>query len=69
MSDNTTPEPQPSEQEKLRRERLLLLADMSPSAADVTINQLFTEPGGDFSVRDELKPYTGPVRPDEEPTP
>jgi hypothetical protein len=61
MSDNATPEPQPSEQEKLRRERLLLLADMTPSASDVTINQLFTELAEGSPVRDDLSPEERPV--------
>jgi hypothetical protein len=69
MSDNTTPEPQPSEQEKLRRERELLLTTFDPSEFGRPDNPVFTEPAGDFSVRDELRPYAGPVRPDEEPTP
>jgi hypothetical protein len=34
MSDNTTPEPQLSEQEKLRRERDLLLTTFEPSEFD-----------------------------------
>lgn len=74
MSDNTTPEPEPDgtaerereRREKLSRERLLLLADMDPTEFRRPSSPVFTEPAGDFSVRDELKPYEAPVRPDEE---
>lgn len=76
MSDNTTPEPEPDgtaerereRREKLSRERLLLLADMDPTEFRRPSSPVFTEPAGDFSVTDDLKPYAGPVRPDEEPT-
>jgi hypothetical protein len=40
------------EREKLRRERELLLAEMTLSASDVTINQPFTDPGT-VSVKDD----------------
>ena len=76
MSDNTTPESEPDgaaerereRHEKLSRERLLLLADMDPTEFRRPASPVFTEPAGDLGVRDELKPYAGPVRPDEEPT-
>lgn len=53
---------------KLRIERDLLLTTFDPSEFGSLSGPAFTEPAEDFSVRDELKPYTGPVRPDEEPT-
>lgn len=56
------------ERDKLSRERLLLPSDMGPTEFRRPASPVFTEPAGDFSVRDELKPYTGPARPDEEPT-
>lgn len=43
--------------ERLRRERELLLTTFDPRP----FIPVFTEPAGDFSVRDELKPYTGPA--------
>jgi hypothetical protein len=49
--------------EKLSRERELLLTAFEPSASECTINQVFTEPAGDFSVRDGLKPYEPSERP------
>lgn len=56
------------ERDKLNRERMLLLADMDPTEFRRPASPVFTEPAGDFSVTDELKPYAGLVRPDEEPT-
>lgn len=55
------------ERDKLNRERALLLTTFDPSEFSSLSGPVFTEPAGDFSVRAELKPYTGPVRPDEEP--
>lgn len=55
------------ERDKLSRERALLLTTFDPSEFSRPSSTVFTEAAGDFSVRDELKPYTGPVRPDEEP--
>lgn len=57
------------ERDKRSRERMLLLADMDPTEFRRPSSPVFTEPAGDFSVTDGLKPYAGPVRPDEEPTP
>lgn len=54
---------------RMRRERELLLTSFDPSEFARPDNPVFTEPAGDFSVRDELKPYAGPVRPDEETAP
>lgn len=54
---------------RMRRERELLLTSFDPSEFGRPDNPVFTEPAGDFSVRDELKPYAGPVRPDEETAP
>lgn len=54
------------ERDKRSRERLLLLADMDPTELMRPYGQVFTGPAGDFSVTDDLKPYAGPVRPDEE---
>lgn len=48
--------------------RDLLLARFDPAEFDRPASPVFTEPAGDFSVTDDLKPYAGPVRPDEEPT-
>ena len=56
------------EREKLNRERALLLTTFDPSEFGRTPSPVFTKAAEDFSVRDELKPYAGPVRPDEEPT-
>lgn len=50
--DDGSAEHERQRREKLSRERLLLLADMTPSASDVTINQLFTDPGP-VSVKDD----------------
>lgn len=41
--------------------RELLLTTFDPSEFDRLPNPVFTEPAGDFSVKDELKPYTGPA--------
>lgn len=57
------------EREKVNRERMLLLSPFDPSEFGRPPSPVFTEPAGDFSVQDDLKPYAGPVRPDEEPTP
>lgn len=40
--------------------RELLLTTFDPSEFGRPPNPVFTEPGGDFSVRDDLKPYAGP---------
>ncbi|HSE05966.1 MAG TPA: hypothetical protein VLK35_17595 [Methylomirabilota bacterium] len=56
MSENTTPEPQPSVAEKLSRERALLLTTFEPSAADCTISPPFTELPEDSPVRDDVTP-------------
>lgn len=48
--------------------RDLLLTTFDPSDFDRTPSPVFTEPAGDLGVTDDLKPYAGPVRPDEEPT-
>lgn len=61
MSDDITPEPDVARREKLSRERLLLLADMDPTEFRRPASPVFTEPAEDFSVTDDLKPYTGPV--------
>lgn len=53
--------------ERLRRERELLLTTFDLSEFGRPPNPVFTEPAADFSVRDELKPYTGPTS-DEETT-
>ena len=50
------------ERDKLNRERMLLLADMDPTEFRRPSSPVFTEPAGDFSVTDDLKPYAGPVR-------
>lgn len=42
------------EQEKLRRERDLLLTRFDPSEFERPSSPVFTEPAEDFSVRDEL---------------
>lgn len=47
--------------------RDLLLTRFDPSEFGRPASPVFTEPAADFSVRDELKPYTDPVS-DEEPT-
>lgn len=57
------------ERDKRSRERLLLLADMDPTEFRRPASPVFTEPAGDLGVTDDLKPYAGPARPDEEPTP
>lgn len=49
--------------ERLRRERELLLTTFDPSEFEQPSSPVFTEPAGDFSVRDELKPYEPPERP------
>lgn len=56
------------ERDKLSRERMLLLADMDPTEFGRPSSPVFTEPAEDLSVTDGLKPYAGPVRPDEEAT-
>lgn len=48
---------------RMRRERDLLLTTFDPSEFGRPPNPVFTEPAGDFSVRDELKPYEGPECP------
>lgn len=47
--------------DKVSRERMMLLTTFDPSEFGRPSSPVFTEPAGDFSVRDELKPYTGPV--------
>lgn len=47
--------------------RDLLLTRFDPSEFGRPASPVSTEPAADFSVRDELKPYTGPVS-GEEPT-
>lgn len=54
--------------EKLSRERELLLTQFDPSEFNAPPTPVFTEAAGDLSVKDDLKPYAGPVRPGEEPT-
>lgn len=49
--------------ERLRRERELLLTTFDPSEFERPSSPVFTEPAGDFSVRDELKPYEPEERP------
>lgn len=68
MSDGTAPEPESADQEKLRRERELLLTTFDPSEFGRLPNPVFTEPAGDLSIQDDLMPYASPVRPDEEQT-
>lgn len=53
------------QQEKLRRERELLLTTFDPSASDVTINQPFTELAEGSPVRDDLFPEERPVSSEE----
>ncbi|MEJ8671881.1 hypothetical protein WKI71_36615 [Streptomyces sp. MS1.AVA.1] len=69
MSENTTPESQPSDAEKLRRERELLLTSFDPSEFG------FPPDSGSFAALAEHvnraeptdDPSAGPVRPGEEP--
>lgn len=57
------------EREQVSRERMLLLTTFDPSEFGRSSSPVFTEAADDFTVQDDLKPYAGLVRPDEEPTP
>lgn len=55
----------PDEERRMTRDeaRALLLTTFDPSEFERPSSPVFTEPAEDFSVRDELKPYTDPERP------